>query len=42
MEHHADLFTAKFWKGMQELHKQGQVADFFPYKRRKVKLGFSI
>jgi isocitrate dehydrogenase kinase/phosphatase len=42
MEHHADLFTAKFWKGMQELHKQGQVADFFPYKRVKVKLGFSI
>lgn len=42
MEHHADLFTAKFWKRMQELHKQGQVADFFPYKRGKVKLGFSI
>ena len=42
MEHHSDLFTAKFWRGMQELHKQGQVADFFPYKRGKVKLGFSI
>lgn len=42
MEHHSDLFTAKFWKGMQELQKQGQVADFFPYKRGKVKLGFSL
>lgn len=42
MEHHSDLFTAKFWKGMQELHKQGQVADFFPYKRGEVKLGFSM
>ncbi len=42
MEHHADLFTAKFWREMQELHKQGQVADFFPYKRSKVNLGFSL
>ncbi len=42
MKHHADLFTAKFWKGMQEHHKNGQLVDFFPYKRGKVKLGFSI
>ncbi|MCF8463718.1 MAG: bifunctional isocitrate dehydrogenase kinase/phosphatase [Flavobacteriales bacterium] len=42
MEHHADLFTAKFWKGMQEQHKLGQLVDFFPYKRGKVKLGFSM
>jgi len=42
MEHHADLFDVKFWKDMQDLHEKGQVADFFPYKRGKVKLGFSI
>lgn len=42
MEYHKDLFDAKFWKGMQKVHAQGQMADFFPYKRRKVNLGFSI
>lgn len=42
MEHHADLFDVKFWKDMQEVHEKGQVADFFPYRRGKVKLGFSI
>ncbi|MCB9187054.1 MAG: bifunctional isocitrate dehydrogenase kinase/phosphatase [Flavobacteriales bacterium] len=42
MEYHADLFDVKFWKDMQELHKNGQMADFFPYKRGKVKLGFSL
>lgn len=42
IEHHEDLFDVKFWKEMQELHKAGQMADFFPYKRGKVKLGFSL
>jgi isocitrate dehydrogenase kinase/phosphatase len=42
MEHHADLFDVKFWKEMQQLHREGQMADFFPYKRNKVALGFSI
>lgn len=42
MEHHSDLFTAKFWRDMQAIHKEGQVADFFPYQRGKVKLGFSL
>lgn len=42
MEYHADLFDVKFWKDMQQLHQEGQMADFFPYKRGKVKLGFSI
>lgn len=42
LEHHADLFDVTFWKGMQDLHQKGQMADFFPYKRKKVKLGFSI
>jgi isocitrate dehydrogenase kinase/phosphatase len=42
MEHHSDLFEAKFWKEMQALHQSGLMADFFPYKRNKVKLGFSL
>jgi len=42
MKHHADLIDVKFWKKMQAVHKKGQVAEFFPYKRTKVKLGFSI
>lgn len=41
LEHHADLFEAKFWKEMQTVHKEGQMVDFFPYKRNKVKLGYS-
>ena len=28
---HGDLFTAAFWKEMQELARSGEVADFFPY-----------
>lgn len=42
MAQHADLIDVKFWKEMQALHKKGQMADFFPYRRTKVKLGFSI
>jgi isocitrate dehydrogenase kinase/phosphatase len=42
MRHHSDLFDTKFWKGMQQIHQNGQMADFFPYKRGKVKLGFSL
>lgn len=42
MEHHKDLFDAKFWKDMQKVHKENQMVDFFPYKRDKVRIGFSI
>lgn len=42
MQYHSDLFDVKFWKNMQEIHRNGQVADFFPYKRGQVKLGYSI
>ncbi|MBI1289047.1 MAG: bifunctional isocitrate dehydrogenase kinase/phosphatase [Flavobacteriales bacterium] len=42
MKYHADLFDPKFWKEMQALHEEGKLPDFFPYKRGKVKLGFSI
>jgi len=42
MEHHSDLFDTDFWKEMQQVHQDGRLADFFPYKRGKVALGFSI
>ena len=42
MKHHSDLFEAQFWKEMQALHESGKMADFYPYKRNKVKLGFSV
>ncbi len=42
MQHHSDLFDVKFWKEMQQLHREGRMADFFPYKRNKVALGFSM
>ena len=42
MKYHKDLFDVKFWKEMQRLHAEGQMADFFPYKRNKVQLGSSL
>lgn len=41
-EHHSDLFDTDFWKEMQHLHRDGRLADFFPYRRGRVALGFSI
>lgn len=32
---HNDIFDTKFWKGMQKRLNAGEVADFFPYRRRK-------
>ena len=29
--HHGELFTAEFWKEMQDQHAAGAVLDFFPY-----------
>jgi isocitrate dehydrogenase kinase/phosphatase len=29
--HHGDLFTAQFWRGMQQRHLAGELLDFFPY-----------
>jgi len=29
--HHADLFTARFWREMQEQHRNGVLLNFFPY-----------
>jgi isocitrate dehydrogenase kinase/phosphatase len=42
MEHHSDLFDTAFWKDMQKVHQEGRLADFFPYRRNKVRLGYSI
>ncbi len=42
LRHHADLLEVGFWKEMQQLHKEGHMADFFPYRRTDLKLGFSI
>jgi isocitrate dehydrogenase kinase/phosphatase len=42
MEHHSDLFDTAFWKDMQKVHQEGVLADFFPYRRNKVRLGYSI
>jgi isocitrate dehydrogenase kinase/phosphatase len=42
MEHHKDLFDAKFWKEMQAVHREGQMVDFFPYRRDKVQIGMSL
>jgi isocitrate dehydrogenase kinase/phosphatase len=29
--HHGDLFTARFWRSMQERHRAGEILDAFPY-----------
>jgi isocitrate dehydrogenase kinase/phosphatase len=35
MEHHADLFEARFWQRIQECIVAGDVLDIFPYDRRR-------
>lgn len=35
-EVHGDLFTAKYWQGLQEAIRQGKVIDVYPYKRKNV------
>ena len=42
IKHHSDLFDVAFWKEMQQVQRDGRLADFFPYKRNKVALGFSM
>jgi len=32
-EHHGDLFTPKFWKDLQRMHRAGAIPTFFPYPR---------
>ncbi len=31
LEHHADLLDVDFWRSRQELNRQGEVIDFYPY-----------
>lgn len=33
--HHNDLFDAGWWRKMQEMHTRKELADFYPYPRRK-------
>lgn len=35
LQHHADLFTPKFWKAMQQKSLSGDLVDFYPYPRLK-------
>ena len=35
-ELHGDLFTAKYWQGLQEAIREGKVIDVFPYKRKDI------
>lgn len=30
---HGDLFTAEFWKNMQEKQKKGEIIDVYPYRK---------
>jgi isocitrate dehydrogenase kinase/phosphatase len=32
---HGDLFTVRFWRGMQEQQEAGAVPDFFPYPQSR-------
>lgn len=42
MSHHKDLLDVDFWKGMQRVHADGTMLDFFPYMREAKLGGFSI
>ncbi len=33
---HGDLFTAKFWRGLQDAIREGKVIDVYPYKRKEI------
>lgn len=35
LELHPDLFTPDFWKRVQDLHKRGEIATVYPYRRRR-------
>ena len=42
MEHHKDLLNVDFWKGMQQVHSDGKMLDFYPYMRETKLGGFSL
>lgn len=33
LEHHADLFSAAFWRDLKKRHKAGEIVDILPYRR---------
>jgi isocitrate dehydrogenase kinase/phosphatase len=35
MDVHGDLFTVRFWRGMQERQEAGEFPDFFPYPEHR-------
>lgn len=40
MDAHADLFTVRWWRELQERQKAGELPDFFPYPQtRRLRLG---
>lgn len=39
LKHHGELLELDFWRSMQELNRQGEVIDFFPYPESE-RLGF--
>jgi isocitrate dehydrogenase kinase/phosphatase len=40
MRVHADLLKVEFWRRMQELAREGEVIDFFPYRpSRRLRAG---
>lgn len=35
LEAHGDLFTADYWRRMQDRHRAGEIIDIFPYSQNK-------
>ncbi len=35
IEHHGDLLSADFWRGLQQRHRSGEILDFFPYPQQR-------
>ena len=42
MSEHKDLLNVDFWKGMQQVHADGKMLDFYPYMRETKLGGFSL
>lgn len=42
MEHHRNLLSVDFWRGMQQVHSEGTMLDFYPYMRETKMGGFSL
>jgi isocitrate dehydrogenase kinase/phosphatase len=34
-EHHNQLFTVEFWRGLQDRTGAGEILDFFPYDQEQ-------